>query len=55
MPPKRGFSPGAALDQAALVRDDADGDAVDARVAADHLAREMLLELVELAVVDDGA
>ena len=38
---------GAALDQAALIGDHADGDALDARVAADHLAREVRLELVE--------
>ena len=31
---------GAALDQPALIGDHADGNARDARVAADHLARE---------------
>ncbi len=45
----------ASFDEAALVRDHADRHALDARVAADHLAREGALELVELAVVDERA
>ena len=42
-----------ALDQTALIRDDTDRDAIDARVAADHLPRDAFLELVNLAVVEN--
>ena len=38
-----------------LVADDADGDAVQAREAADDVARVVLVDLEELAVVDDQA
>src|SRR6185295_544631 len=47
------FLPGSALDQPSLVRNDADGDAVDSAIGADHLAREVALKLVELSVIDD--
>src|SRR5205807_10382509 len=35
--------------------DDADRNSVEPRIAADHLAREMLLELIDLSIVDDRA
>ena len=38
-----------------LVRDDADGAAVEARETGDDVRREMLMHFVELAVVDDAA
>ena len=38
-----------------LVRDDADGAAVDAREADDDVLRVVLVDLEEVAVVDDGA
>ena len=48
-------SPGTPLDEAALIGNHADRDALDARIAADHLLREVGLELVELAIIEHGA
>ena len=54
MPPKRGRSPALALDDAARVGDHGDRPALDVRVAADHLAREVGLELVEPAAIEQA-
>ncbi|MNC87701.1 hypothetical protein D3C83_34490 [compost metagenome] len=41
------------LDQSALISDQADPDALDAGIAADHFGGEVGLELVDAALVDD--
>src|SRR5216117_2588049 len=45
----------ASFDQAALVCNNANRDSVNARVAADHLIGDAVLEFVDLPVVEDYA
>ena len=46
---------GPPFDQPALVRDEADGNAANAHIAANHFLRKLGLELVDLPVVDQRA
>src|SRR5689334_4473330 len=43
------------FDQAALIGDHANVDAIDARIATNHFASEISLKLIDLAIVEDGA